>query len=59
MYSLHTKAISDVLVVCEYEDVFPEELMGLPPDYDVEFMINLVQDIAPIDQSPYHMADVE
>jgi hypothetical protein len=32
MYSLHTKAISDVLVVCEYEDVFPEELLGLPTE---------------------------
>jgi hypothetical protein len=27
VYSLHTKAISDVPVVCEFEDVFPEELL--------------------------------
>jgi hypothetical protein len=57
--SLHTKAISDVLVVCEYEDVFPEELLGLPPDRDVEFMINLAPGTAPIAQSPYRMANVE
>jgi hypothetical protein len=31
VYSLHTRAISDVPVVCEFEDVFPEELPGLPP----------------------------
>jgi hypothetical protein len=31
VYSLHTKAISDVSVVCEFEDVFPEELPGYPP----------------------------
>jgi hypothetical protein len=42
MYSLHTKAISDVPVVCEFEDVFPEELSGLPPNRDVEFVINLL-----------------
>jgi hypothetical protein len=42
MYSLHTKAISDVLVVCEFEDVFPEELPGLPLDRDAEFVVNLV-----------------
>jgi hypothetical protein len=48
MYSLHTKVISDVLVVCEFEDVFPEELPGLPPDRDVEFVINLVPGTAPI-----------
>jgi hypothetical protein len=59
VYSLHTKAISDVPVVCEYEDVFPEELSGLPLDRDVEFVINLVPGTAPIAQSPYRMADVE
>jgi hypothetical protein len=59
VYSLHTKAISDVSVVCEYENVFPEELPGQPPDRDVEFVINLVPGTAPIAQSPYHMADVE
>jgi hypothetical protein len=59
VYILHTKAISDVPVVCEFEDVFPEELSGLPPDRDVEFVINLVPGTAPIAQSPYRMADVE
>jgi hypothetical protein len=59
MYSLYTKAIWDVPVVCEYEDVFPEELLGLPPDRDVEFVINLVPGTAPIAQSPYRMAEVE
>jgi hypothetical protein len=59
VYSLHVKAISNVLVVCEFEDVFPEELPGLPPDHDVGFVINLVPWTAPIAQSPYRMADVE
>jgi hypothetical protein len=59
VYSLHTKAISDVPVVYEYRDVFPEELPGLPPDRDVEFVINLVPGTAPIAQSPYRMAEVE
>jgi hypothetical protein len=59
VYSLHTRAISDVLVVCEFEDVFPEELPSLPPDRDVEFVINLVPGTALIDQSPYRVAEVE
>jgi hypothetical protein len=59
VYSLHTKAISDVPVVCEFEDVFLEELPRLPPDRDVEFVINLVPRTAPIAQSPYRMAEVE
>jgi hypothetical protein len=48
VYNLYTKAISDVPVVCEYEDVFPEELPGLPLDHDVEFVITLVPGTAPI-----------
>jgi hypothetical protein len=48
VYNLYTKAISDVPVVCEYEDVFPEELPGLPLDRDVEFVITLVPGTAPI-----------
>ena len=26
-------------VVCEYKDVFPDELPGLPPHWDVDFTI--------------------
>jgi hypothetical protein len=59
VYSLHTRAISDVPMVCEFEDVFPEDLSSLPPDRDVEFVINLVSGTAPIAQSPYRMAEVE
>jgi hypothetical protein len=30
-------------VVCEYPDVFPRELPGMPPDRDVEFVIDLLR----------------
>ena len=33
------KAIQDIPVVCEFSDVFPDDLPGLPPDRDVEFKI--------------------
>jgi hypothetical protein len=39
--------------------MFPEELPGLPPDRDVEFVINLVPGTSPIAQSSYRMAQVE
>jgi hypothetical protein len=42
VYNLTTKIVADVLVVCEYPDVFPDDLPGLPPDRDVEFVINHV-----------------
>jgi hypothetical protein len=41
--------------VCEYPDVFPEELRGMPPDRDVEFSIELLPRTAPISKRPYRM----
>ena len=34
-------AITQIPVVCEYQDVFPEELPGMPPHRPVEFVIDL------------------
>jgi hypothetical protein len=59
VHSLHMKAILDVPVVCEFEDVFLEELSGLPLDRDMEFVINLVPGTTLIAQSLYRMTDVE
>jgi hypothetical protein len=36
---LDGKALEDIRVVNEYPDVFPEELPGMPPDRDVEFLL--------------------
>jgi hypothetical protein len=47
--------IHQILVVCEFLDVFLDELPGLPPDRDVEFGIELVPGIAPISRRPYRM----
>ena len=42
-------------MVCEFPDVFPDELSGLPPDRDVEFKIELVPGTAPISRRLYRM----
>ena len=47
--------IADISVVCEFLDMFSNELHGLPPDRDVEFMIELLPGMTPISQSPYRM----
>jgi hypothetical protein len=47
--------IQQIPVVCEFLDVFPDELPGLPPDRDVEFAIELVPSTAPISRRPYRM----
>ena len=46
-------------VVCEYEDVFPEELPGLPPPRDVDFRIELHPGTLPISMTPHRMAPVK
>ena len=51
--------IEDVPVVCEFPDVFPEELSGLPPPREVEFTIELVSGAEPISKAPYRMAPLE
>ena len=47
--------LEDIKVVCEYPDVFPEDLPGMPPDRDIEFRIDLLLGIAPISKRPYRM----
>ena len=46
-------------VVCEYEDVFPDELSGLPLHRDVDFVIELHLGTLPIFMTPHRMAPVE
>ena len=46
-------------MVCEFPDVFPEDLPRLPPDRDVEFSVELEPSTAPISQHPYRMAPKE
>ena len=45
-------------VVCEYVNVFPDELPGLPPHRDVDFGIELHPGIPPISMTPHRMAPV-
>ena len=51
--------LESVPVVCEYADVFPEDLPGIPPDREVEFAIDLVPGTAPISRRPYRMPSNE
>ncbi|KAD2394125.1 hypothetical protein E3N88_41102 [Mikania micrantha] len=52
-------SISDHPVVCEFLDVFPEKLPGVPPDREVEFTIDLIPGVEPISKAPYRMAPME
>jgi hypothetical protein len=50
---------SEVPVLNEFPDVFPEELPGMPPDRDIEFVIELNPGTTPIYKTPYRMATPE
>ena len=39
----------------EFLDVFPNDLPGMPPDCDIEFIIELLSRTAPIAKRPYRM----
>jgi hypothetical protein len=51
--------LKKILVVCEYADVFPDELPGMPPDRDIEFAIELQPGTTPISKRPYRMPPAE
>ena len=53
--AIQTTTLYDIPVVCDFPDIFLDELPGLPPDWDVEFKIELVPGIAPISRRPYRM----
>ena len=46
-------------VISEYLDVFPDELSGLPPMRDSEFVIDVLPGTTPISKAPYRMAPAE
>jgi hypothetical protein len=56
MFNLTAESIS---VVEEFMDVFLEELLGMPPEREVEFYIDLIPGTTPIAKRPYRMAPTE
>jgi len=60
--SLKVKEIPNINkfpVVCEYLDVFPEDVLGLPPQREIEFTIDLVPGSRPVSVAPYRMSPLE
>ena len=56
---LEATSLYDIPVICDYPDVFPEELPGMLPERDIEFVIELTPGTSPISQNPYRMNNVE
>jgi hypothetical protein len=55
VYATTDIKLEDIPIVCEYPDVFLDDLPGMPPDRDIEFIIELQPGTAPISKRPYRM----
>jgi len=51
--------INRISVVDEYVDVFPNEILELPPSQDIDFSIDLITGAGPVSATPYKMAPVK
>ncbi|XP_075486311.1 uncharacterized protein LOC142525910 [Primulina tabacum] len=51
--------VNDIEIVREYADVFADDVPGLPPDREVEFVIDVVPGTAPISKAPYRVVPTE
>ena len=54
-----TPRLEDYQVLQEFKDVFPNEILGLPPKWDIEFTIELMLGAAPVFKEPYMMSTPE
>ncbi|WVZ70976.1 hypothetical protein U9M48_019603 [Paspalum notatum var. saurae] len=59
LHQMEARPTDDIRIVCDYPDVFPDELLGMPPDRDIEFLIELLPGTAPIAMRQYRMAPIE
>jgi hypothetical protein len=55
VHAIIEKSLEEILIVWEYLDVFPDELLGMPPDRAIEFKIELQPGTTPISKRPYQM----
>nr|ABF97995.1 retrotransposon protein, putative, Ty3-gypsy subclass [Oryza sativa Japonica Group] len=53
---LHQIGLSEISIVREFGDVFPEELPGMPPKREIEFRIDLAPGTTSLYKRPYCMA---
>jgi hypothetical protein len=53
------KGIKEMPMVQEFPNVFLDDLLGMPPERDIEFKIELQPGTAPIAKSPYKITQDE
>ncbi|XP_039069100.1 uncharacterized protein LOC120215498 [Hibiscus syriacus] len=51
--------LHNIPTVMEFSEVFPDELLGLPPCLEVDFRIEVYPSIEPVYMAPYRMSPTE
>ncbi|WVZ93956.1 hypothetical protein U9M48_039905 [Paspalum notatum var. saurae] len=59
LHQMEARPTDGIRIVCDYPDVFLDKLPGMPPDRDIEFLIELLPCTAPIAIRQYRMAPIE
>ena len=59
VHATNVTKVENIPVVWDFLDVFLEDLPGLPPDWDVQFSIELKPGTTPISRRAYRMAPKE
>ncbi|GJX82309.1 reverse transcriptase domain-containing protein [Tanacetum coccineum] len=52
----HVRRESEIVVVRDFPEVFPDDLFGSPPIREIKFRIELIPGATPVAKSPYHFA---
>ncbi|XP_058755281.1 uncharacterized protein LOC131628457 [Vicia villosa] len=56
LYVESKTSIIELLVSCEFPEIFPHDISELPPKREIEFAIDLVPGTRPIYMAPYRMS---
>jgi len=51
--------LKNIAVVQNFPEVFPNDILGLPPNREIEFSIDLMLGVGPISMAPYRMSPSE
>ncbi|GKC11019.1 putative reverse transcriptase domain-containing protein [Tanacetum coccineum] len=58
-FLMGVKKQEEIVVVRDFPEVFPDDLSGLPPIWEIEFRIELIPGATPVAKSPYRLAPSE
>ena len=51
-----TPRLEDYQLLQEFKDVFPDEILGLPPNRDIDFTIDIMLGKSLVSKTPYRMS---